>query len=204
MVIVTIEQSSEPVAVTNQFWIIPSLFVFPHSKVKLEGNERAGGVVSVMVYIPIVVTLFPQSSVAVNDIVIVVMPAQPDGNVPSQSLVHTTGPLQPSLALAPPLVPSHDRKFMVLSSIQFTIGLVAGVSIVGSVESTVLYVAVQLALLPASSVTINTYVDDEVPPQPFVCVSMKKSSVRSVSQLSAPTKVAAQVSISSIPHSTNN
>ena len=96
------------------------------------------------------------------------MPAHPFGKLPSQSFVQTTGPLQPSVAVAAPFSDNHDRKLVVLSSMQVTIGLVAEPVINGYTVSIVVYVDVQLALLPASSVTTNTYTEVDVPPQLLV------------------------------------
>ena len=117
-----------------------------------------GGVVSKMVNAAVVEALLPQSSVAVNTTVMVWV------QVPDQEpgvLDHVTLLPHRSEAEAPPLLLSQATYPLLRSGLvpsHSALSSLAGISMLGGVVSKMVNVAVVEALLPQSSVAVNTNV----------------------------------------------
>jgi hypothetical protein len=123
-----------------------------------------GPMLSSMVKVATVVDLLLHASVAVN--VTVADPVAPQAEVkPMKSWVHETLP-HASDARAPPLLLSQAFKAVVLPAPSHsTVRLLACVSMVGAVVSSIVNVAVVELLLPQLSVAVKVTVADPVEPQ---------------------------------------
>ena len=118
-----------------------------HCTVTLAGQVITGGVVSSMLMTCTQVVLLPQSSIAVQVLVIVYSGPQPPAKV--TSLLNTSGkPLQLSVALAKPVVSVEVSSMH--SKVRF-----AGQVMTGGVVSSTCISWTQVAVLPQSSVAIQ-------------------------------------------------
>ncbi len=131
-----------------------SLFTFPQSSEISEGIIKVGSDISFTMMLAEVVLSFPQLSVAVNVIIEPISPGHPDGILPFQSFVQLT-PDKQSDASAPPFWANHAETATDNVSVQSTTKLVATTSIEGPWVSSIVYVASQVVIFPASSIAVN-------------------------------------------------
>ena len=112
----------------------------------------AGSVVSSMVNVAEVVLVLPQSSVAVK--ITVAAPVAPQRSLRAvKSLLQVTPPHASVAAPAPPLAASQLLRAVVLPRPSHsTVMSMAGLAMAGSVVSSMVNVAVEVATLPHSSV----------------------------------------------------
>ena len=135
--------------------MIASFTPDPHSNTISDGQLISGIVVSSMVNVALVLLLFPHPSVAVNSTSM--LPVMPQSGVrsPTKSFVHSIGSLQASVAVAPPLLLIHACKAVLcIPPSHSTVSSIAAV-IAGGTRSSLIYVARQLLVFPAASVTVN-------------------------------------------------
>src|SRR5690606_18406897 len=118
------------------------------------GVSITGAVVSSMVKVAVVLLSLPHSSVAVK--ITVALPVAPHSSLNTvKLLLHVTSP-HISLATAPPLFNNQASKAAVLPiPSHSTVISCAGKSMVGSVVSSMVKVAVVLLVFPHSSVAVK-------------------------------------------------
>ena len=140
---------------------------------------------SSMVKVAVVEVEFPHESVAVK--VTSLSPVSPHKSLnDAKLLLQITGPLQASVAAAPPLASNHAVKSAVLPvPSHSTVSLTAMTVIVGSVVSTMVNVAVVVLLLLLQSSTVKVTVTAPVAPQDSLNAERSLLQSRSVSSHSA-------------------
>ena len=152
------------------------------------GVSIVGGVVSTTANVAEVVEALPQSSVAVN--VTVAEPVLPQSSLNAVKSLDQVIPVeQASEAAAPPLDDNQACKAAALPAPSHcTVALTAAVSIVGAVVSSIANVAEVVAVLPQSSVAVNSTVTLPVLPQPSLNPSklLDQVTLEQISEATAP------------------